>query len=77
MLKIKLTRTGKKGYASFRIVVNEARSKRDGPCLEPLGFYDPNTTPKTIKINQKRLDHWLSKGAQPTLTVRRLIKQYA
>lgn len=76
MLKIKLTRTGKKGYASYRIVVNEARSKRDGSCLESLGQYDPNTSPKTIKINKKRLDYWLSKGAQPTLTVRRLIKNY-
>lgn len=76
MLKIKLTRTGKKGYASYRIVVNEARSKRDGQYLEALGLYDPNTTPKTIKINKKRLDHWLSKGAQPTLTVRRLINTY-
>ncbi len=77
MLKIKLTRVGKKGYASYKIIVNEARSKRDGKYLEQLGIYNPNTDPKTIKINQKRLNYWLSKGAQPTLTVRRLIKKYA
>jgi len=77
MLKIKLTRTGKKGYASYRIIVNEARTKRDGKYLEQLGIYDPNTDPKTIKINQKRLNYWLSQGAKPTETVRRLIKKYA
>ncbi len=77
MLKIKLSRTGKKGYASYRIVVNEARTKRDGKYLELLGHYDPNTKPKTIKLDKKRLNHWLSKGAQPTQTVRRLIKTYA
>lgn len=77
MLKIKLTRTGKKGYPSYRIVLNQARSKRDGKYLENLGIYDPNTKPKTIKLNKKRVDYWLEKGAQPTNTVRRLIKKYA
>ena len=74
MLKIKLSRTGKKGFATYKIIVNEARSKRDGRYLEKLGFYNPNTKPTTLKINQKRLDYWLSKGAQPTDTIRRLLK---
>jgi len=77
MLKIKLSRTGKRGYASYKIVVNEARSKRDGRYLEQLGIYDPNTKPLSIKIDKKRLSYWLSQGAQPTDTVRRLIKKYA
>ncbi|MBU1084875.1 MAG: 30S ribosomal protein S16 [Candidatus Beckwithbacteria bacterium] len=77
MLKIKLSRTGKKGYASYKIIVNEARSKRDGRYLEELGTYDPNTKPLSIKIDKKRLSYWLEKGAQPTNTVRRLIKKYA
>lgn len=77
MLKIKLSRTGKRGYSSYKIIVNEARSKRDGRYLEQLGIYNPNTKPLSIKINKKRLNYWLEKGAQPTETVRRLIKKYA
>lgn len=76
MLKIKLSRTGKRGFATYKIIVNEAKSKRDGRYVELLGFYDPNTNPKTIKLNKKRLQFWLSQGAQPTDTVRRLIKKY-
>lgn len=76
MLKIKLSRTGKKGFATYKIIVAEARSKRDGRYLELLGHYNPNTQPLTLKINKKRLDYWLSQGAQPTDTVRRLIKNY-
>jgi len=76
MLKIKLSRIGKKGFATYRIIVNEARSKRDGRYLESLGFYNPNTEPITIKINKKRLDYWLSQGAQPTDTIRRLLKTH-
>ena len=77
MLKVKLTRTGKKGFATYRIIIAEARSKRDGRYLESIGHYNPNTKPPTIKINQERLDHWLSVGAQPTATVSRLIKKHA
>jgi len=76
MLKIKLSRSGKKGFATYKIIVNEAKSKRDGRYVELLGFYNPNTNPKTIKLNKKRLQFWLSQGAQPTDTVRRLIKKY-
>ncbi len=74
MLKIKLSRTGKRGFSSYKIIVAEAKSKRDGRFLEHLGYYNPNTKPVTFKINKKRLDYWLSKGAQLTNTVRRLVK---
>ena len=74
MLKIKLSRTGKKGFATYKIIVAEAKSKRDGRYLEQLGTYNPNTKPKTIKLDKKRLDYWVSKGAQLTNTVRGLVK---
>ncbi len=74
MLKLKLSRTGKKGFANYKIIVAEAKSKRNGRYLEELGTYNPNLTPVGISVNRKRLDYWLSQGAQPTLTVRRLLK---
>ena len=76
MLKIKLSRTGKKGFATYKIVVIEARSKRDGKYLEKLGHYNPNTKPATIYIDKKRLQYWISQGAQPTVVVTRLIKSH-
>jgi len=54
--------------------VAEARSKRDGKYLDSLGFYNPLSQPKTIDINKKKYQEWLQKGAQPTETVRRIIK---
>lgn len=75
MLKLKLTRTGKKNYATYKIIAAEARSKRDGKYLELLGTYNPNTEPKGLTLNLKRLEYWLKQGAQPTLTVKRLIKK--
>jgi len=74
MLKIKLTRRGKKHQPSYRIVVAEARSKRDGKYIESLGFYNPSTTPAGYKIDKKKYQEWLDKGAQPTEAVRRLVK---
>ncbi|HKZ35721.1 MAG TPA: 30S ribosomal protein S16 [Patescibacteria group bacterium] len=76
MLKIKLSRTGKRGYATYNIVIAEAKSKRDGRYTDLLGTYNPNLKPKEIKLDQKKLKTWLAKGAQPTITVRRLIKKY-
>lgn len=72
MLKIKLTRTGAKNWPSYRIVVAEAKSKRDGRVVESLGFYDPKTKPAGLKIKRDRLRYWLEKGAQPTSAVRQL-----
>lgn len=73
MLKIRLRRMGKRNQPTHRIVVTEARSKRDGKYLENLGHWNPNT--KEIKINKKRFDYWCRHGAQPTLAVRKLHKQ--
>lgn len=77
MLKVKLSRTGKRGYATYNIVISPARSKRDGRYLDLIGTYNPNLKPKLVKIDQKKLAAWIKKGAQPTQTLRRLIKNYA
>ena len=77
MLAIKLMRTGAKKRPSYRIVVKEKQSKRDGACLENVGTYDPTRQPAEIKLKAERIRYWLGKGAQPTETVRQLIKQAA
>lgn len=70
-------RTGAKKRPSYRIVVKEKQSKRDGAFLENLGTYNPTRDPAEIKLRADRVAYWISKGAQPTDTVRRLIKQAA
>ena len=77
MLAIKLMRTGAKKRPSYRVVVKEKQSKRDGAFLENLGTYNPTREPAEIKLKSDRVQYWISKGAQPTDTVRRLIKQAA
>ncbi|MFN2576103.1 MAG: 30S ribosomal protein S16 [Pyrinomonadaceae bacterium] len=77
MLAIKLMRTGAKKHPSYRIVVKEKQSKRDGAYLENLGIYNPTREPAEIKLKADRVEYWIGKGAQPTDTVRRLIKQAA
>ena len=77
MLAIKLMRTGAKKRPSYRIVVKEKQSKRDGAYLENLGTYDPTRDPAEIKLKSERVSYWIEKGAQPTHTVRRLIKANA
>ena len=72
MLKIKLFPTGKRNQRKFRIVIAEARSKREGKYLEVLGFYDPLTDPATLSLDKERYQQWINKGAQPTQTVRLL-----
>lgn len=74
MLAIKLMRTGAKKQPSYRVVVKEKKSKRDGAYLENVGTYNPTRQPAEIKLKMDRVQYWLSKGAQPTLTVDRLIK---
>jgi len=70
-------RMGAKKRPSYRIVVKEKQSKRDGAYLENLGTYNPTREPAEIKIKGDRVEYWISKGAQPTDTVRQLIKQAA
>lgn len=74
MLAIKLMRTGAKKQPSYRIVVKEKQSKRDGAYLENLGTYNPTREPAEVKLKMDRVRYWISKGAQPTDTVSRLIK---
>ena len=70
-------RTGAKKRPSYRVVVKEKLSKRDGACLENLGTYNPTRQPAEINLKAERVRYWIEKGAQPTDTVRRLIKQAA
>ena len=77
MLAIKLMRTGAKKRPSYRVVVKEKQSKRDGAYLENLGTYNPTRNPAEIKLNLERVNYWIVKGAQPTETVNRLIKASA
>ena len=76
MLKIKLTRIGKRNQPHFRIVVNEAKDKRDGKYVESLGHYASAETPKILKLDVERYDHWLKQGAQPTETVAALYTRF-
>jgi small subunit ribosomal protein S16 len=77
LLAIRLMRTGAKKRPSYRIVVKEKQSKRDGAYLENLGTYNPTREPAEIKLKTDRVRYWIEKGAQPTDTVRRLIKANA
>jgi len=74
MVKIRLAKTGAKNKISYRIVVCETRSKRNGKTLAILGYYDPKTKPPTIKIKKDLLENWRKKGAQLTPAVKALIK---
>ncbi len=67
-------RTGAKKKPSYRVVVKEKQSKRDGAYLENLGTYNPTRQPADIKLNLDRVRYWIGQGAQPTETVNRLIK---
>jgi small subunit ribosomal protein S16 len=69
-------RMGAKKKPFYRVVVKEKRSKRDGACLENLGTYDPMTDPSTVILKMERVNYWVGVGAQPTETVKRLIKNY-
>jgi small subunit ribosomal protein S16 len=75
MVKIRLSRTGKKHQPSYRIVVCDSRRKRESVFIEKLGFYNPQTNPPSIKINKVRYQYWIGKGAQPTQAVRELIQK--
>lgn len=74
MLAIRLTRMGAKKKPFYRIVVTEKRSKRDGRFIENVGYYDPCSNPANIKLNSERVNYWIERGAQPTDTVRNILK---
>jgi small subunit ribosomal protein S16 len=77
LLAIRLMRMGAKKRPSYRIVVKEKLSKRDGAYIENIGIYDPTREPAEVRLNVERAQYWIGKGAQPTETVRRLIKNSA
>jgi len=72
---IRLTRMGAKKKPFYRIVVADSRFPRDGRFLDVLGTYDPNPEPPAIKFNQELIDSWLKRGANPSTTVRTLMKK--
>ena len=76
MLTIRMRRLGAKKRPFFRVVVTEARSPRDGRSLEVLGYYNPATQPETFQLNRERLEHWLTRGAQPSDTLRTLLARH-
>jgi small subunit ribosomal protein S16 len=73
MLKIRLRRTGAKKQPSYRVVVAESTSPRDGTFLEILGHYNPLTNPTTFQVKEERVREWLRRGASPTDRVQRLL----
>ena len=74
-VKIRLTRMGKKKAPFYRVVVADERTRRDGTPIEEIGYYDPMTEPATVKIDAEKATKWLANGAQPTDTVRALLKK--
>ncbi len=73
MLKIRLRRVGAKKKPSYRLVVADVRSPRDGAFVDIVGHYDPLTDPETIVIKEEKALHWLKQGAKPTDTTARLL----
>jgi small subunit ribosomal protein S16 len=74
-VKIRLSRFGAKKQPTYRIVVAEERSKRDGRIVEKIGHYDPRTQPATVVMNEERTKYWLSVGARPTDAMGPILKQ--
>ena len=75
MVKIRLRRMGAKKQPTYRFVVADARAPRDGRFIEILGHYNPRTEPRTVEVDETKAKEWLSKGAQPSTTVRRLFAE--
>lgn len=73
-VKIRLKRVGKKKQPYYRVVVADARSPRDGRFIEEIGTYNPHTDPSTFKVDADKVKDWIAKGAQPTDTVKKLLK---
>lgn len=73
MVRIRLRRVGRKKQPSYRVVVADSRSPRDGRYIEVIGFYNPRTEPATMTIQEDRALHWLTVGAQPSEAVHRIL----
>lgn len=74
-VKIRLKRMGQKRAPFYRIVVADSRSPRDGRFIEEVGFYNPCQEPNELSVNKEAVEKWLANGAQPTETVKALIKK--
>jgi small subunit ribosomal protein S16 len=74
MVKIRLRRTGAKKKPTYRVVVAESTSPRDGRFIEIVGHYNPRTVPTTFEVKEDRILYWLSVGAQPTDSVKKLLQ---
>jgi small subunit ribosomal protein S16 len=72
--KIRLARVGSKKNPIYRVVVADSRSPRDGRFIEIVGRYNPQTDPSLIELNEEKINDWIAKGAQPTDSVKRLLK---
>ncbi len=75
MVKIRLKRMGAKKAPFYRVIVADSRFPRDGRFIEELGIYNPLTNPAEIKVDAERVQQWIKNGAQPTDTVRGLLKK--
>jgi small subunit ribosomal protein S16 len=71
-----MTRVGSKKKPFFRLVVTEARSKRESSYVETLGTYNPRVKPAKVEIDKERIQHWISKGARPSDSVRTLLENH-
>jgi small subunit ribosomal protein S16 len=74
-VRIRLTRVGATKQPAYRLVVADSRAARDGRAIDTIGHYNPRTDPIELRIDEEKAREWLSKGAQPSDTVRRLFKQ--
>lgn len=74
MVKIRLRRIGAKKAPFYRVVVADSRYPRDGRFIEEIGYYDPTKEPSVVSIDKEKADKWLANGAQPTDTVKKLLK---
>jgi len=75
MVKIRLKRMGMKKAPFYRVVVSDSRTPRDGRFIEEIGYYNPVSEPAVIKFDEERAKYWIGTGAQPTETVRSLLKK--
>lgn len=75
MVKLRLKRMGKKDFPVYKIVAADSRSPRDGKFIDAVGLYDPKSHPMTINLKEDRVLYWLKNGAQPTATVRSLLRR--
>ncbi len=74
MVKIRLRRMGAKKAPFYRVVVADSRYPRDGRFIEEIGYYDPTKEPSVVTIDKEKADKWIANGAQPTDTVKKLLK---